>query len=208
MNLSLRLLTLTILLSGILACNNKTASNEADNTETPPPAPVVTTNNGSVDQSPMDIIYFPLDYPIRKMSGEVKESPLARVIYSRPQKKGRPIFGELQKFGEPWRLGANEASEIEFFSDVSIQNKLVKAGRYVIYCIPEPNEWEIILNNNLFSWGLHFDSTLDLHRFPIPVEKTPGVVEYFSMTFETRDKGANLLMAWDSTMARLPIDIR
>ncbi|MEO5985283.1 MAG: hypothetical protein ABIP80_07225, partial [Ferruginibacter sp.] len=51
----------------------------------------------SGDQSPMDMSYFPPGYPLQKMSS--KDSaimPLARIIYSRPHKKGRQIFGAEQ----------------------------------------------------------------------------------------------------------------
>ena len=63
------------------------------------------------DQSPMDMSYYPPDYPILKMNGTDTSSLVARVIYSRPQKKGRLIFGEpgkgLREYGKEWRLGAN-----------------------------------------------------------------------------------------------------
>ena len=96
-----------------------------------------------VDVSPMDIAYLPSDYPIMKMTGGAKPLPLARVIYSRPHRQGRAIFGGLIKYGEPWRLGANEATEIEFFQPVTIQNKKIPKGRYVLYCIPQEDKWTI-----------------------------------------------------------------
>ncbi|MDX1955908.1 MAG: DUF2911 domain-containing protein [Chitinophagaceae bacterium] len=199
-----------LLLVGILgftACNNKPVPAGTDNADKPAQVPQVAANpNGLIDQSPMDIIYYPIEYPKLKMSGETSAPPAMRVMYSRPQKKGRDIFGNLQKYGQPWRLGANEATEIEFFKNVTIQGKPVSAGRYVIYCIPEPKEWNIVLNSHLFSWGLHFDSTKDIQHFKIPVESTKGPVEYFTMTFLDRDKGASLVMAWDTVMAKLPIE--
>lgn len=47
-----------------------------------------------VDRSPMDMIYFPVDYPKEKMANPGLQDPLARVIYSRPQKNGRLIFAD------------------------------------------------------------------------------------------------------------------
>src|SRR5687768_4091174 len=82
-----------------------------------------------VDVSPMDMAYFPIDYPIKKMNGQATGSPVVRVIYSRPHRGGRKLFGELVKWGQPWRLGANEATEIEFFQPVTIQNKRVEKGQ-------------------------------------------------------------------------------
>ena len=75
----------------------------------------------------MDMVYFPTDYPLLKMAGKTTTPPLMRIIYSRPQKQGRQIFGGLVQYDIPWRLGANEATEIEFFSAATVAGKTVKA---------------------------------------------------------------------------------
>lgn len=159
-----------------------------------------------VDISPMDMSYYPIDYPKLKMTKSVSTPPLARVIYSRPHLQGRQLFHDLLKYGEPWRLGANESTELEFFSGVTIQGKKVKAGRYVLYCIPQPSSWTIILNSNIDSWGLQPDSTKDIDRFNIPVQQTNRHLEYLTIVFEKIDTGTALTMAWDNLEARLPIN--
>lgn len=160
------------------------------------------------DISPMDVIYFPLDYPVLKMTQKAKPLPVARVIYSRPHKQGRKIFGELIPFGEPWRLGANEATEIEIFQTVQIQNKPVAAGRYILYCIPEDTQWTIVFNSNIYSWGLKPDTAKDVHRFTIPTSKTERAYEFFTMSFENAKYGTTLTMSWDDITARLPITVQ
>ena len=70
----------------------------------------------------MDMSYYPNGYPVLKIQDKATEPLVARVIYSRPQKNGRTIFGELLEYGKVWRLGANEATEIEFFQVVKIGN--------------------------------------------------------------------------------------
>ena len=159
-----------------------------------------------VDISPMDMSYFPVDYPKRKMTHDITTPPVMRVIYSRPHRQGRVIFGNLQQYGVPWRLGANEATEIEFFRDVTIQNKKINPGRYIIYCIPYENKWTIVLNNDIYTWGLKIDSTKDDVRFDVPIKKTTVNFEYFTMVFRPIVGGAELVMAWDDTEARLPIN--
>jgi hypothetical protein len=155
-----------------------------------------------VDVSPMDMSYLPTNYP--KMSIRTI-LPVARVIYSRPHKQGRKIFGALLKYGEPWRLGANECTEIELFRPVTIQKTTIAKGRYILYCIPYEDKWTIVFNSNLYSWGLNLDSTKDLHRFDIPATKKNASVEYFSMIFQPAAGGSELVMAWDDVEARLPI---
>lgn len=159
-----------------------------------------------LDKSPMDMSYYPVDYPVLKMSGNVTEPLVARVIYSRPQKNNRIIFGNLIKYGSVWRLGANEATEIEFFKDVVINNKKVPKGRYVIYCIPQENSWTLVLNDDLYTWGLKIDSSKDEYKFEIPVARTRFPYEVFTMEFEKAAKGMQLNMEWDSVKASLPIN--
>jgi len=157
-----------------------------------------------VDISPMDMSYFPDDYPKLEMGNATKTPPLARVIYSRPHLQGRQLFHDILKYGEPWRMGANESTELDLYADAVILDKKIKAGRYILYCIPETSQWNIILNSYVDSWGLHQDTTKDIARFIIPVKKTANHLEYYTMFFEKTSYGADLLMAWDNLEARLP----
>jgi hypothetical protein len=172
--------------------------------------PASNNEYASADQSPMDMSYFPPGYPLQKMKGKDSTGgPLARVIYSRPHKKGRIIFGNtdqsLCKYGKEWRLGANEASEIEFFRDAIVAGRTIPKGRYIIYCIPYPERWTIVLNKNLYTWGLHMDPMQDFFKTDIPVMELNPRLEDFTMVFLPATHGADLLMAWDNVKAILPI---
>lgn len=165
----------------------------------------------AVDKSPMDISYYPVNYPMLKMNGGDSNSLTARLIYSRPQKNGRTVFGYekcIQQYGTYWRLGANEASEIEFFKPAIIKGQKIAKGRYIIYCIPYETKWIITLNNNLFSWGLHPDTLKDIAKIEIPLLKTDKIIEVFTMVFQPSASGADLIMAWDNTKAVLPISFQ
>ena len=163
------------------------------------------------DKSPMDISYYPPNYPLLKMSGSNSDILAIRLIYSRPQKNGRVIFGNqappqnVQQYGTYWRMGANEATEIEFFKPVYIKGQKIEKGRYTIYCIPYQDKWNIVFNTGLFSWGLHTDTTKDIAKVEIPAFKTKKNVEYFTMVFQPAPSGAKLIMAWDDIEAVLPI---
>lgn len=193
-----------------IACNGETENRTPVDTTSRRDTPLIKTVSpnpyASVDLSPMDISYFPTDYPIQKMAKKVTGAPVMRVVYSRPHKQGRKIFGSLLKYGEPWRLGANEATEIEFFQPVTIQNKKIAKGRYVLYCIPHEKNWVIIFNTNVYSWGLKQDPAQDVYKFEVPVEKPASSIEFFTMVFEkAKDGGANLIMTWDEVLVRLPV---
>lgn len=160
-----------------------------------------------VDQSPMDMIYLPIDYPKLKLQDEYKEQPICRIIYSRPQKNGRQIFGQVIPFDKPWRLGANESTEIEFFQNAFISGKPVEVGKYILYCIPTEKEWTIVLNKNIHSWGLKVDPAQDYLSVKIPIERLERVQEIFSMEFIESNSKYYLIIAWDDTIAYLPINI-
>jgi len=164
------------------------------------------SNYTNPDRSPMDMVYFPTDYPLLKMAGKTTVPPLMRIIYSRPQKQGRQIFGGLVQYDMPWRLGANEATEIEFFSAATVAGKTVKAGRYILYCIPQETKWTFVLNSNLYSWGLEQNRQKDLMQFEVSVEKTNLAIEYFTIAFEKKsDKSTALIFLWDDVKAKLPV---
>lgn len=159
-----------------------------------------------VDVSPMDMSYYPVDYPKLKMTNSAKEPLVARVIYSRPHLQGRGLFHGLLSYGQHWRLGANEATELELFKAVSIQGKKVNEGRYILYSIPYEDRWTIVFNKNIDTWGLKPDSTKDAYRFDVPVKETSNRIEFFTMVFEKATGGANMVMAWDNVEAKLQME--
>jgi len=162
-----------------------------------------------VDKSPMDMCYYPNNYPVLKIQYKATEPAVARVIYSRPQKNGRLIFGDLVEYGKVWRLGANEATEIEFFRSVKIGDKKVEKGRYTLYAIPAEDTWTIILNKDNDTWGaFKYDEQKDVLRTSVPVQKLTEGVEALAMTFEKSDSGCNLIIAWDNIKASLPINLK
>jgi len=185
-----RLSLLVFLLVGVFAAANAQTS---DN---------IAITFPKVDASPLDVVYYPLNVTKSKEPIE----PVMRVLYSRPQKKGREIFGVLEQFNKVWRLGANENTEIQFFKSVTISGKKIKAGRYSLFAIPNKEKWTIIINKQTDKWGaFSYDEKKDILRTEIPVEKPEKTVEVFSITFTDNVEGVNLIMAWDNTQTTLPI---
>ena len=197
-----------------IACGNKEEKSVSKNKPVSPDssntiaAPKTVNPYAAIDISPMDMSYYPSEYSKLKMTKVISTPPLARVIYSRPHLQGRHLFHEVLKYEEPWRLGANESTELQLYRDAAIQERKIKAGRYILYSIPHPGNWTIVLNSNIDSWGLIPDSTKDIARFTIPAIQTNQRLEYFTLVFEKTDSGAELVIAWDNMEARLPFTFR
>src|SRR5436305_5852089 len=151
-----------------------------------------------LDKSPMDMSYYPVDYPIMKVQKKTDAPPVARVIYGRPQKNDRVIFGDLVPYDMVWRLGANEATEIEFFKDVKVDGKKLAKGRYTLYALPSPDKWVLIFNKDTDSWGAFaYDQKKDVLRTTVNVINLQEVTDIFTIFFQGKEKNnTKLVIAW------------
>lgn len=128
-----------------------------------------------------------------------------KIVYSQPQKRGREVFGKLVPYGQVWRLGANEATEITITKDILINSILVKAGTYSMFAIPNQDKWTIIINSDVGIWGAYnYNSKLDVLRFDVPVTENNTITEGFTMLFVQKNELANLLITWDKLKLEIP----
>ena len=157
--------------------------------------PVTAQEFKSLDKSPMDMAAFPSSYKI--------SDKIVKVIYSRPQLKGR----DLMKLAQPekiWRTGANEAAEITFYKDVIFGGRALKAGTYSLFTIPSlDGDWTVIINEARNVWGsYYYKQDQDVVRVSGKTSKADKSIEAFSMMF---DKDMTLKMGWGKTVISVSI---
>lgn len=167
---------------------------------------IATTAIPAVDKSAMDMSTYPANYPLLKIQDKATEPLVARIIYSRPLKSGRVIFGELLEYNKVWRFGANENTEIEFFRDVKINNAKIKKGRYSLFAIPNKDKWTIIINKDLNTWGsFKYDSLKDIVKVDVPLQKVTDIADAFYIYFDKTITGFSMNAGWDDVKISLPI---
>lgn len=150
-----------------------------------------------LDKSPMDAASYPANWR--------NADKLVKIIYSRPQLKGRSL-DKLAPKDKVWRTGANEAAEITFYKEVTFGGKKVSAGTYSLFSIPTDEDWTIILSNQRNIWGSYFyDKAEDVVRVSGKVSKLQDSIEEFSIIFEGEKSEATMYMAWDKTLISLPV---
>lgn len=151
----------------------------------------------------------PRPSPLAVVSSRYKDTYL-KVTYSQPHKRGRTIFGGLVPYGQVWRTGANEATEITVTRDIKINGVDLKAGSYSLFTIPQKDTWTIILNSELGLWGAYnYNSKLDVLRFDLPViPVTEFVYEAFTILIDPRNARADLILAWDRSKVIVPIQFQ
>jgi hypothetical protein len=122
------------------------------------------------------------------------------LIYSRPNVKGRKIFGTLEPYGTVWRTGANAATIIKFSDDVIINGNKVPAGEYGLFSIPDQNEWTVILNKTSNQWGAYtYKQADDLLRFKVKAVKHTDPTETLTFQFNNVDRTkCELELRWEN----------
>ncbi|MBL7834024.1 MAG: DUF2911 domain-containing protein [Cyclobacteriaceae bacterium] len=133
------------------------------------------------------------------------------VQYSRPSVRNRVIFGTkeegaLQPYGEYWRLGANEATEITFNRSVSFNGSEVAKGTYRMYAIPGADAFELALNSELGVWGVFEpDQEKDVLKTTVPVEKLSTPVEQYTIRMDAVGDTTNVYFEWEKVRLTVPV---
>jgi len=107
------------------------------------------------------------------------------VDYSRPSVKGRVIWGGLVPYDQVWRTGANEATQITFSDDVTINGQPLPKGTYSLHTIPGKDSWTLIFNKVAKQWGsFTYDAKQDALRVSAKPEKVSFHTEVFTIGFQ------------------------
>lgn len=131
-----------------------------------------------------------------------------KVCYSAPKKNGRQIAGGLIPFGQPWRLGANEATTIHMPSRGTIAGVTVPPGSYSLYTVAGPTEWKIVVNSAVERWGVPIEPVAaeDVGSGTVRVETATTAEEALRLRLtSTGASSADLVVHWDTTRVRIPI---
>lgn len=144
-----------------------------------------------------------------------------KVTYGRPYMRGREIFGNasegefLVPFGQTWRTGANEATEITLTRPITVMGERLEAGTYSIFTVPGPSSWEIRFHPGVGMDGTGrmgpegfvqtYDPALDVLVVQAPVRALDEPVEQFTIEFEEAEGGAEMVLRWETTEVRVPI---
>ena len=134
-----------------------------------------------------------------------------KVIYSRPSKRGRLIFGNaaenaLLPYGKYWRLGANAPTVFECNRDLFFLDKTLKAGRYSMYVFPFKDNWELRLNDRINKSGYKQPAAQsDVLSVSLPALTLNEEIEKLTISFKSLKDTVIMNIAWDNKMVNVPI---
>ncbi len=163
-------------------------------------------------------VFFSSTFAQQKKEEKVRISPMASVmqvvgftkvtiVYSRPGVKGRKIWDGLVPYNKVWRAGANEATTIEFSTDVTIEGNKLPAGKYGFFAIPSAKEWTLIFNKVADQWGaFEYNEAEDILRIKVKPEKG-NFHEWLTYTItKTGDDSATIALEWENL--KVPFKIK
>ncbi len=127
--------------------------------------------------------------------------------YSRPSAKGRKVFGNVVPFGKVWRTGANGATTIQFYEDVTFGGTAVKAGKYGLLSIPTESEWTVILSKDLDVTSPDaYKKENDVARVSVKPTSLKDYVETFTIELSNiRPAECRLVIKWEQTAVAVEI---
>ncbi len=135
------------------------------------------------------------------------------VLYNRPLKKGREIFGALVPYDQVWRTGANEATTFTTNKFLVIDGTTVPTGTYTLWTVPQDSIWKVFINTKQYPWGVDEqmrpmrEPKYDLLEVDVPVINLDNTVEQFTIAFDNTTDNLKLTMAWDHTKIEVPMEI-
>ncbi len=154
-------------------------------------------------------IETPQPSPFAKVEQKVGLTDLT-LEYSRPNMRGRTIFGDLVPYGKLWRTGANANTKITFSDDVMIGGKEVKAGSYAIYTTPNEKSWEVVFYSDANNSGTpaKWDDSKVAAKVTTDVMKMPMKMETFTMLFDDLSNDSAVLgMLWEDVYVGVKIEV-
>lgn len=138
------------------------------------------------------------------------------INYSRPQTKGRKIFGDGDAFlvpnGQLWRAGANAGTTIKFSDDVKVAGKDLAAGEYLFLATPGASEWEVVFYTDIALGGnvSGYDDAKAALKAKVKTSKLTEAVS--TLTYNVSDisensENANIQLAWENTAVNIPVQV-
>ena len=165
-------------------------------------AVIGSTNNASAQITPQPS-------PLAKIEQKIGLTDVS-VVYSRPSKKDRVVFGDLVPFGEYWRTGANENTKITTTDAMIFGKDTLKAGTYALFTKPGKESWEVYFYKDYSNWGTPEEWKESNVAVKVVTRSIAlmSPVESFTISIDNVEMGgAKLGISWDKTSVSVPFTV-
>lgn len=154
-------------------------------------------------------IETPQPSPFSKIEQKVGLTDVS-LEYSRPNMKGRTIFGDLVPYGKMWRAGANKNTMVTFSDDVTIAGNTLKAGSYAIFITPSEKSWEVVFYSDTNNWGTprEWDDSKVAAKVTAEVYGLPMDIETYTISFDDLTSGSAVIgIMWERAYVGIKFEV-
>ena len=154
-------------------------------------------------------VQAPAPSPAAKIEQTVGLTDIS-IAYSRPQVKGRTVFGDLVPYGKMWRTGANKAVQFSASTDIMVEGKELKAGNYALFTVPNKDNWDIVFYEETEIWGTprEWVDSLEALRVNVKTLALNDNVESFTISIDNvvESKKAQVSISWATTKVMFNVE--
>ena len=123
-------------------------------------------------------------------------SKTVRIDYGRPSLYGRDVLG-MAPVGTVWRLGADQATEIETTGTLTIAGTTLEAGRYSLWARKTgDNDWVLAFHETTGIWGQPELTEGYLAELPLKIESASEEPDQLTIALEAHGGDAAIDIHW------------
>jgi hypothetical protein len=130
------------------------------------------------------------------------------IEYGQPSLKGR-TDATLMPNGQPWRVGADEATVLKTDKPLKFGTLTLEPGTYTLNAEPGEKQWQLIVGklSKPGQWGVPYNASLEIGRAPMSVTAAKSPVEQLKISIDDTAKGGTLKVEWGSQVASIPFTV-
>ena len=130
------------------------------------------------------------------------------IEYGQPSLKGR-TDAALMPNGQPWRVGADEATVLKTDKPLKFGTLTLEPGTYTLNTEPGEKQWQLIVGklSKPGQWGVPYNASLEIGRAPMSVTAANSPVEQLKISIDDTPKGGTLKVEWGSKVALIPFTV-
>ncbi len=118
------------------------------------------------------------------------------IDYGRPALQGRDMIG-MARPGTTWRLGMDDATEIQSTGTLVVAGKELKPGKYTLWAKKTGDTaWTLAFHPQTGVWGDPPLETGYVAQMPLKLEKVPASTEKLTITLADQAGDAAIIVKW------------
>jgi hypothetical protein len=134
-----------------------------------------------------------------KAEATVKGKKLT-IDYGRPNLQGRDMLS-MAKTGTVWRLGMNQATQLETEGDLTVAGKQLKAGKYSLWAKKTgDNAWVLAFHPTVPNWGAPELKEGYVAELPLTMTTAKESAEQLTISLDDMKGKAGIKIHWGTAL--------